>query len=160
MKSIFWSNTLLFKFCKLISRNIFKQVWILVFVHHSLVRKMKKLLSRKKFCQINDLVISLVKPLLSRNFCQKIIRENCRNFHTACIICTFYKEMEIKIVKSIWRIWNLLRWVYFTELFLQENYNTAQHYIVLCVLKNNTYTVIKNSSNQNKALYVNHLARK
>ena len=107
MKSIFWSNTLLFKFCKLISRNIFKQVWILVFVHHSLVRKMKKLLSRKKFCQINDLVISLVKPLLSRNFCQKIIRENCRNFHTACIICTFYKEMEIKIVKSIWRIWNL-----------------------------------------------------
>ena len=158
MKSIFWSNTLLFKFCKLISRNIFKQVWILVFVHHSLVRKMKKLLSRKKFCQINDLVISLVKPLLSRNFCQKIIRENCRNFHTACIICMYVlqrngnknREINLEDMKP--------RWVYFTELFCKKI--TAQHYIVMCVLKNETYTVIKKSSNQNKALYVNHLARK
>ena len=32
--------------------------------------------------QINSLVTYLVKPLLSRNFCQKCVRENSRNFHT------------------------------------------------------------------------------
>ena len=39
-------------------------------------------LTEKKFRQINYLVISLVKPLLSRNFCQKSVRENFCNFHT------------------------------------------------------------------------------
>ena len=34
------------------------------------------------FRQINYLVISLVKPLLSRNFCRKCMRVNFRNFHT------------------------------------------------------------------------------
>ena len=37
---------------------------------------------RKKFREINSLVIHLVRPLLSRNFCQKSVRENFRNFHT------------------------------------------------------------------------------
>ena len=37
---------------------------------------------RKKFRQINSLVTYFVKPLLSRNFCQKCVRENSRNFHT------------------------------------------------------------------------------
>ena len=37
---------------------------------------------RKKFRQINFLVISLIKTLFSRNFCQRIFRENFRaNFH-------------------------------------------------------------------------------
>ena len=39
-------------------------------------------LTEKKFRQINHLVISLVKPLLSRNFCEKSVRENFCNFHT------------------------------------------------------------------------------
>ena len=39
-------------------------------------------LTKEKFRQINSLVIYLVKPLLSRNFCQKYVRENFRNFHT------------------------------------------------------------------------------
>ena len=30
------------------------------------------------------LVISLAKPLLSRNFCEKNVRENFRNFHCGC----------------------------------------------------------------------------
>ena len=37
-------------------------------------------LTEKKIRQINYLVISLVKPLLSRNFCQKRV---FRNFHAA-----------------------------------------------------------------------------
>ena len=39
-------------------------------------------LTEKIFRQINSLVTYLVKPLLSRNFCQKCVRENSRNFHT------------------------------------------------------------------------------
>ena len=39
-------------------------------------------LAEKKFRQINYLVISLVKPLLSRDFCEKSVRENFCNFHT------------------------------------------------------------------------------
>jgi len=39
-------------------------------------------LTEIKFRQINYLVNSLVKPLLSRNFCQKSVRENFRYFHT------------------------------------------------------------------------------
>ena len=39
-------------------------------------------LTEKIFRQITILVISLVKVLLSRNFCQKRVRENSRNFHT------------------------------------------------------------------------------
>ena len=39
-------------------------------------------LTEKIFRQINYLVILLVKPLLSRNFCQKRVRVNFRNFHT------------------------------------------------------------------------------
>ena len=36
----------------------------------------------KKFRQINYLVISFVKPLLSQFFCEKSVRENFCNFHT------------------------------------------------------------------------------
>ena len=42
----------------------------------------KFFLTQKKFRQINYLVISLVKPLLSRNFCEKSVRENFCNFHS------------------------------------------------------------------------------
>ena len=41
-------------------------------------------LNEKIFRQIISLVTSLVKPLLSRNFCQKGVRENFRNFHSVC----------------------------------------------------------------------------
>ena len=41
--------------------------------------------TEKKIRQINYLVISLVKPLLSRNFCQKCVRENFRNFHNVAL---------------------------------------------------------------------------
>ena len=54
-------------------------------------------LAEKKFRQNNYLVISLVKPLLWRNFCQKYVRENFRNFHT--VLCVFQKN-EYFSVKS------------------------------------------------------------
>ena len=47
------------------------------------------------FTEINHLVISLVKPLLSRNFCQKYVRVIFRNFYTAVlkymISCCFHE---------------------------------------------------------------------
>ena len=48
------------------------------------VEKPRNSLSPKKFRQINSLVTYLVNPLLSRNFWQKCVRGNSRNFHTVC----------------------------------------------------------------------------
>ena len=45
-------------------------------------REILSLSQKKKFRQIHSLVTYLVKPLLSRNFCQKCVREISRNFHT------------------------------------------------------------------------------
>ena len=58
----------------LISWNFCEKWWEWI---HSAVWKDEKI-----FRQINSLVISLVKPLLSRNFCQKSVKVNHRNFHT------------------------------------------------------------------------------
>ena len=54
-------------------------------IHRVTVRKNEKILTEKKFRQINYLVISLVKPLLSRDFRQKCVRVNFRNFHSVYI---------------------------------------------------------------------------
>ena len=35
-------------------------------------------------CKMNSLVISLVKAMVSRNFCQKSVRANFCNYHTVC----------------------------------------------------------------------------
>ena len=69
----------------------------------------KNLLSPKKkiFREINCLVISLVKPLLSRNFRQKSVTVNFRNFHTVCrksesiMMMVFFKYLEIKVAFSL-----------------------------------------------------------
>ena len=46
---------------------------------------MKKLtVKHKKFRQINYLIFSVLKTLLSRNFCQKSVTVNFRNFQTVC----------------------------------------------------------------------------
>ena len=46
------------------------------------MEKREILSHQKKFRQINSLVTYVVKPLLSRTFYQKCVRENSRNFHT------------------------------------------------------------------------------
>ena len=49
---------------------------------HTVWKNEKFGLTEKIFRQINSLVICLVKPLLSRNFCRKSVRLNFHNFHT------------------------------------------------------------------------------
>ena len=46
------------------------------------MEKQEILSHQKIFRQINSIIIHLVKPLLSRKFCQKCVRENSRNVHT------------------------------------------------------------------------------
>ena len=71
--------------CKLFSRNIF---WL-----HS-VEKRKILSHSKKFRQINYLVISLVKSLISRNFGGKSVKVNFRNFH---------QELDFHMHMHVWQ---------------------------------------------------------
>ena len=68
-------------------------------------------LTEKIFRQINSLVTCLVKPLHSRNFWQKCVRENLRNFHTVSLYFTgLYdaSELHSKLQNLIWRFfsWN------------------------------------------------------
>ena len=71
------------------------------------------------FRQITYLVISLVKVLLSRNFCQKLVRVNFRNFHSVYSIC--YHDFStlglehIALTKSLPFQKNCYKW--FHELF-------------------------------------------
>ena len=55
--------------------------------------KIKNLLSLKIFRQINSLVTSFVKTLLSRNFCQRCVTVKFRNFHT---VCTVFKDQKFR----------------------------------------------------------------
>ena len=61
-------------------------------------------LTEKKFRQINYLVISLVKPLLSRNFCQKSVREN---FYTVQLT-EYWKDEKFSLIEKILREINSL----------------------------------------------------
>ena len=63
-------------------------------------------LTKKIFRQINSLVISLVKLLLSQNFCQKCVRVNFRNFHT--------------VYSTLWKFLNFTATV-FSQKFRQIN---------------------------------------
>ena len=57
--------------------------------------------TEKTFRQINSLVISLVNPLLSRNFRQKMERVNCRNFHTLSQCGKTRNSLTKKIFRQI-----------------------------------------------------------
>ena len=95
---------------KLISRKIWEieKFWnfqIVQLYWSSTVHTVEKreILSHQNFFrQINSLVTYLVKPFLSRIFCQKCMRENSRNFHRVCIsseirpcfrVMRFFREM-------------------------------------------------------------------
>ena len=56
----------------------------------------EKVFKQQKKAQFNSLVTYLVKPLLSRNFCQKCVRENSRNFHTVRSIQHFHGIFSTK----------------------------------------------------------------
>ena len=54
-------------------------------------------LARKIFRQINSLVLNLFsKPLLSRNFCQKCVRENSFNFYNVAMWQRFSFSIKSK----------------------------------------------------------------
>ena len=57
-------------------------LWKIQNYMYSTLWKLQKFILTKKFRQINFLVISLVIMLFSRNFWQKWVRVNFRNFHT------------------------------------------------------------------------------
>ena len=60
------------------------------------VEKWKIYFHRNFFSSNHDLVISLVKPLLSRKFCQKSVRVNLRNFHTVhSVEAYFFPAIQI-----------------------------------------------------------------
>ena len=63
------------------------------FFHRVTVWRNEKFsLTEKKFRQITYLVvISLVKPMLSRKFCEKSVRENICNFHIVRVHCGNYR---------------------------------------------------------------------
>ena len=76
---------------KISSNHLFKNFYSKTnaFIKVSQCGKREILSHWKKFRQINYLLISLalVKPLISRNFCKKSVRENWCNFHTAHCEC-------------------------------------------------------------------------
>ena len=78
--------------------------------------------TEKIFRQNAYLVISLVKLLLSRNFCQKCVRVNSRNFHTVCTIhdCTFAILREIKVVVNCKKL-NFPNATYLSTLLIAQN---------------------------------------
>ena len=53
-------------------------------------------LTEKIFCQINYLVISFVKPLLSRNFCEKMW-ERISTISTISTLCAVWKLLEFTL---------------------------------------------------------------
>ena len=93
-------------FPKLISSKI----WVIdkswhfhtVSVEHS-VEKWEIHSHWKNFRQINYLVTLLVKPFLSRNFCQKTVRVNFRNFHTVYVEETVWKFQDFSVTHQILR---------------------------------------------------------
>ena len=52
-------------------------------------------LTEEIFREINSLLTYLVNSLLSRNFCQKSVRENFRNFHTVLWECQDFSATQI-----------------------------------------------------------------
>ena len=77
---------------ELISRIIFFSVKLDLLL--TVWKNAKLSLTEKIFREINSLVTSLVKTVLSRNFCQKCMRENFRNFHT--VLPLFFGKNFVK----------------------------------------------------------------
>ena len=64
-------------------------VWKIKPSHTTVWKNQKFSLTKNFFREINYLVTSLVKMMFSRNFCQKSVKENFRNFHST--LCTLWK---------------------------------------------------------------------
>ena len=99
----------------MISRKVFERHCILYSIYFSTVWKTRNLLSLKKYFVKSPTVfiLSFVKTLLWRNFCQKSVRVNLLNFHTvfsthAVEITEFYC-LHAMILSQKFRQTNFLR---------------------------------------------------
>ena len=83
---------------KSISRKISgtKKIWIFHTHSVTLWKNEKFTLTKIFFRQINSLVIYLVNALVSRNFCQKSVRVNFRNFHSVLSSTIFLAKISWK----------------------------------------------------------------
>ena len=75
---------------------------------HTVLKNEEFSLTRKLFCQINSLVTYLVKPLLSRNFCQKCIILRFKVSYTKCENLRIF--LPFKILREI-NLSNFAIWI-------------------------------------------------
>ena len=95
-------------------RNLLSHIFSKTFVK---VTVLLKKLTLKIFRQINSLVTYLVKPLLSRNFCQNRVRVNFRNFHIVTQL-HFYGKNFVKavvILKKLLKSWFDGKWFWWEK---------------------------------------------
>ena len=94
---------------------------------HTVWKNEKFTVAPKKFRQIDSLVFSLVKTLLSRNFCQKSATVNFRNFHTVPTyqrpLLDFWHGMEQKQRKTIVRYFDTAKSKHKIELVKNWNFD-------------------------------------
>ena len=92
------------------------------------LRKNDKLsLTEKIFREINSLVTSLVKPLVSRNFCQKV-RERISRFSTLCL---YHPVRNFISTQVLWCFPRNLPWIWHST--LAECFNLTKY---ICFVTN------------------------
>ena len=88
-------------------------LWKIQNYMYSTLWKLQKFILTKKFRQINFLVISLVIMLFSRNFWQKWVRVNFRNFHTtlwklrnftATVFSQKFRQINVLLKKLFYKL--------------------------------------------------------
>ena len=77
-------------FTKFLPKNVRKNFCNFHSVFFTVWKNEKFTVTNKKFRQINSLVLSLVKTLLSRNFCQISVTVNFHNFHNVVYKSWFF----------------------------------------------------------------------
>ena len=95
----------------------------------SVWKNVKFSLTAEKFRQSNSLVTYLVKPLIWRNFCQKSVKENLRNFHSALCFRNFHTINSV----NLWKIFRENDCLRNTEAI--SFYMHMQKKIIICYLK-------------------------
>jgi len=129
---------------KLKKNLIFTEIF---FLDHSAVWKNAKFSHRIFFRENSSLVISIVKTLVSRYFCQKCVRVNFRNFHTVELklrkssLSLFWQKFHESNVplKKLLKSW-------FDELLLVRDFSTTGFYIkITWILQSFIQNVVKPS---------------
>ena len=107
-------------FSNFFSKNVDLTEKLLVLQHTGNDKKFTH--TEKKIRQINYLAISLVKILPSRNFCQKRMRVNSRNFHT---VWSRNNEFVLWYFSTAWKF-REFSLTYFWQNILERNGSTKE----------------------------------